>query len=670
MYQQPVQQQTPQQTSQAIPPVNATTTNDHRELSPPHSLQDQPIQGMQGTQPVSVPNPLESLFQHLNPQLSTSHGQQSQQQQLHQAQQPALGDIMQSPQSNSAPATPMSNMTSATTTSAPDMGRQHALLSLLGTVTSPGNMNSSLPNPHPVASTSHPGQQQQIHNVQQQQQIQQIPTPPGSAHQFMSPPPGNSNSNHAVSENSGRQLLDQLMSSSGSGHMSAGATRQSFDSPTHSLRSLQSTHNTNLHVAPSPPTPYGVSPYTPLAQVPIQPYYQHQQQYEPQQQHQQQYEPQQQQQQYEQSQQQYEPQGAVWTPEKDYLPELYPSQSQSQPQQLQSQGPAQSQSQHQSSQAREPMPFPVQLPQYQPSPPSQQVQHSQQAPQQQQQYYDEPQGQQQQPPSSERNQFEFISPFDAFSQGAGASPGAGLSVKKKSVPSMGQVSQDQAQAPTQGQGQGQPQGQGQSQDDNAWPMPPSTLPDPKRRSVDNLLDQLTRGQAPANAPSHDQYDAYLSGIGPGMGAGLPSQPTGDLLHGGGHDGVTQEPRVVAPAQGPPPPQSQMQTPTQSQMLKQQQRHDNASPRGSPPKMHTQAQGQVQPHQQVQQLRPQARQLDSADSFTSTGTGAGQGQGQTGRRNKESSPGPRGSVWKDSGNASGSSGTGKKNGKGRNTTGQV
>lgn len=103
------------------------------------------------------------------------------------------------------------------------------------------------------------------------------------------------------------------------------------------------------------------------------------------------------------------------------------------------------------------------------SPRLQAVQHSHLAQQQQQQ---------QQPPSPRRSIFEFTSPFDH------------LPIKKKPVPPA------------------QPASIASSTDDSAsW----STVTDPKRQSVENLLENLTRGQPPPPQAHPPAYEAYLSG---------------------------------------------------------------------------------------------------------------------------------------------------------------
>ncbi|KAJ7273234.1 hypothetical protein C8J57DRAFT_1317219 [Mycena rebaudengoi] len=89
---------------------------------------------------------------------------------------------------------------------------------------------------------------------------------------------------------------------------------------------------------------------------------------------------------------------------------------------------------------------------------------------------------QQQPPSPRKSMFDFVSPFDALS---GTSTG---SVKKKPVPAQPSVSSG-------------------TEESSSWTNLSS---DPKRQSVDNLLEHLTR-TAPAQIPAVATYDSYLGG---------------------------------------------------------------------------------------------------------------------------------------------------------------
>lgn len=137
---------------------------------------------------------------------------------------------------------------------------------------------------------------------------------------------------------------------------------------------------------------------------------------------------------------------------------------------------------------------------------------------------------QQQPPSPARkSMFDFISPFDALASSASSQ------TKKKPVP------------------QTQPTDIPSSSEDT-WTSA-SLTPDPKRKSVENLMDQLTRGQGPSQAQiSSPSYDAYLAG-----------------------DDFAQEPRT-APPPPPLPPK-----PTRA-----------ASPRAPSPKVQAQVQHRPQP----------------------------------------------------------------------------
>ncbi|KAJ7632208.1 hypothetical protein FB45DRAFT_911811 [Roridomyces roridus] len=171
---------------------------------------------------------------------------------------------------------------------------------------------------------------------------------------------------------------------------------------------------------------------------------------------------------------------------------------------------------------------------------------------------------QQQPPSPRKSLFDFVSPFDAL-----ASSTSTGSIKKKPVP---------VQAPSVSSGT----------EESGW----TNLSDPKRQSVDNLLEHLTRGAA-AQMSGPPAYESYL-----------------------GSDFSQNEP-PRAPAHLPP-----KNVPVRT-----------ASPRASPPK--TQAQ--------------RARVADSPASQHSQP--AGNGNTNT-RRDKESSPGPRGGFRKGPGQAKG------------------
>ncbi|KAJ7239304.1 hypothetical protein C8J57DRAFT_1565230 [Mycena rebaudengoi] len=89
---------------------------------------------------------------------------------------------------------------------------------------------------------------------------------------------------------------------------------------------------------------------------------------------------------------------------------------------------------------------------------------------------------QQQPPSPRTSMFDFVSPFDALS---GTSTG---SVKQKPVPAQPSVSSG-------------------TEESSSWTNLSS---DPKRQTVNNLLEHLTRGY-PAQIPAAATYDSYLGG---------------------------------------------------------------------------------------------------------------------------------------------------------------
>lgn len=99
----------------------------------------------------------------------------------------------------------------------------------------------------------------------------------------------------------------------------------------------------------------------------------------------------------------------------------------------------------------------------------------------------QPQSQPHSPPSPSRKSiFDFVSPFDAL-----ANTNTG-SLKKKPVPEPGPEA------------------------DDGWL---ASVNDPKRKSMENLMDQLTRSQAPPHAPSQQQLDSYSPD--PNMAANMP-----------------------------------------------------------------------------------------------------------------------------------------------------
>ncbi|THH32998.1 hypothetical protein EUX98_g1193 [Antrodiella citrinella] len=151
------------------------------------------------------------------------------------------------------------------------------------------------------------------------------------------------------------------------------------------------------------------------------------------------------------------------------------------------------------------------------------------------------QDQQQQPPSPRRSMFEFVSPFDALT---------GSSLQPKRKPAQTQTSHVA----------------GGSED--SWNS--SAAVDPKRKSVENLMDQLTRGQAPmapppAQAPPVNPYDPY--------------SPSDDPP-------LSQEPFLTR-ASRPLPPQpaqatsSPRSSPPKIPLAQRQQRRSADSPMGAP-----------------------------------------------------------------------------------------
>ncbi|KAG6379129.1 hypothetical protein JVT61DRAFT_11566 [Boletus reticuloceps] len=93
------------------------------------------------------------------------------------------------------------------------------------------------------------------------------------------------------------------------------------------------------------------------------------------------------------------------------------------------------------------------------------------------------QPQQQSPPSPRKSMFDFFSPFDALASNGNA-------VKKKPAPTVPASSS--------------------SPNEDSWTSGSLvSLNDPKRKSVENLIEQLTRGQAPYPAqPPSPSYDPY------------------------------------------------------------------------------------------------------------------------------------------------------------------
>lgn len=121
--------------------------------------------------------------------------------------------------------------------------------------------------------------------------------------------------------------------------------------------------------------------------------------------------------------------------------------------------------------------------------------------------------QQQQPPSpSRKSMFEFVSPFDAL-----ASTGAS-SVKKKPVP----------EEPI--------------QHEEAWATPTA---DPKRKSMENLMDQLTRSSQGPAPPSQHQLDTYSPE--PGTPPADPMQFQQKAMYG-----PKQQQQLLGSPRGSPP----------------------------------------------------------------------------------------------------------------------
>ncbi|KAG5645898.1 hypothetical protein DXG03_005045 [Asterophora parasitica] len=220
-------------------------------------------------------------------------------------------------------------------------------------------------------------------------------------------------------------------------------------------------------------------------------------------------------------------------------------------QRTQGQGPQPSQPSQQ--QQQQPQQQQQQLPV--PPPPLQQPQQIPQQPRQQ------PQQQQQQSPSPRKSMFDFDSPFDHLSTSTST-------IKKKPIP---------PQPPSASSG---------NEDSGSW----TAVSDPKRQSVENLLDHLSRGQSVHSQPPPPHQ--------------LPPQPqpTYEAFNFSHAENLSN--RVPPP---PLPPK-----PTRA-----------ASPRASPPRTHAQ--------------RAQGRSVESPAS--QHGAPASHSGGN--KRDKESSPIPRG-----------------------------
>ncbi|KZV64468.1 hypothetical protein PENSPDRAFT_588327 [Peniophora sp. CONT] len=175
----------------------------------------------------------------------------------------------------------------------------------------------------------------------------------------------------------------------------------------------------------------------------------------------------------------------------------------------------------------------------------------------------------QSPPSPPKSMFDFVSPFDALGP---APASAGSNKVSPEPPSSAGITSSLTDAPP------------------AWA-------DPKRKSVDNLLEQLTRSTVP-NAPippvQQDDPEAQLATANKSQNQGRPL---------------------------PPKPQGQQGSPRVTQL------HAQGSPRASPPK---------------QSAVARARQVESPSGLAGS------------QREKDESPGPRGQGWKNRGKKNGAS----------------
>ncbi|KAG1835694.1 hypothetical protein EV424DRAFT_1358313 [Suillus variegatus] len=189
----------------------------------------------------------------------------------------------------------------------------------------------------------------------------------------------------------------------------------------------------------------------------------------------------------------------------------------------------------------------------------------------------QPQQPQQLTPSPRKSMFEFVSPFDALDSTS--------TVKKKPVIA-GPASAS-------------------STNEDSWTSASlGSLNDPKRKSVENLMDQLTRSQQsypPAQPPS-PAYDPYST---TDEYSQVESQPTPQQQ--------PLQPRTMPPPPPLPPKPGRV-----------------SPPRGSPPKP------------APQQPRPQPRPVESP---------LGQAPTPPARRDKDGSPGPR-NTWKNESRAKG------------------
>ncbi|KAJ3491804.1 hypothetical protein NLJ89_g11306 [Agrocybe chaxingu] len=189
------------------------------------------------------------------------------------------------------------------------------------------------------------------------------------------------------------------------------------------------------------------------------------------------------------------------------------------------------------------------------SPRARPLQHPPQAP-------PPPQQQQQQPPSPRRSMFEFTSPFDHLSSSTG-------SIKKKAVPP-------------------QPSNVSSGNEDSSW----TSVTDPKRQSVENLLENMTRGLPQQSQPQPPAYESYLSSD-----------------YSQGESAPIRAPLPPIPASKP------VSVPIPIPNV-------TGSPRGGSPK-----------GQPLHRPQPRAAEVNNNQQATYPGAG--------GRRDKDSSPGPRG-----------------------------
>lgn len=186
--------------------------------------------------------------------------------------------------------------------------------------------------------------------------------------------------------------------------------------------------------------------------------------------------------------------------------------------------------------------------------------------------------------SPPKTMFDFESPFDHLSPAG--------TIKKKSAPIQ------------------PPSGASGNNEDSSW----YSGVDPKRVSVDNLLEHLTRGLPPVQVPPN--YDSYNLG-GEFEPSQSRSQPVLPLL-------ASKPPNRNSPRSSPP-----KQSRTQLQHVSQNQSQSPNQPLPSQQPL-LQSQYQSPPQLQRSELTPQQHPvIQSSNSQADS------------RRDKESSPGPRG-----------------------------